>query len=148
KSDGGSGSGRLVMDESGNAFSGTYNRGNNPDDVEATWNGKRAEAGGSGGTTVATPVSFSGAWQGTLGGTPLLLLLQHKGNKVTGQLKVNGADYGNLTDGVVTGKTLRFAFLLANGQAGGTGEMRMDSDGKSFQGNINGTAASGNYVGP
>lgn len=42
KSDGGTGSGRLVMDESGNAFSGTYNRGTNPDDVDYTWNGKRA----------------------------------------------------------------------------------------------------------
>ena len=45
KSDGGSGSGRLVMDETEKAFSGTYNKGDNPDDVENTWNGKLPAAG-------------------------------------------------------------------------------------------------------
>lgn len=47
RSSGGTGTGRFVMDESGLSFSGTWNRGNNPDDVDATWNGKRP--GGTGG---------------------------------------------------------------------------------------------------
>jgi hypothetical protein len=147
RSDGGTGSGRFIMDESGTSFSGTFNRGNNPDDVDSTWNGKRPEAGG-GKTVPPAPLSFSGAWQGTMGGSSLLLLLQHKSDKVTGQLKLNSADFGVLTGGVVTGKTLRFAFLLPNGQAGGNGELVMDAGGKSFQGNINGTAATATFLGP
>jgi hypothetical protein len=41
QSDGGTGSGRFVMDEEDHAFNGTYNRGDNPDDVDATWSGLR-----------------------------------------------------------------------------------------------------------
>ena len=62
-SDGGSGSGRFVMDESNWAFSGTYNRGDNPDEVDATWNGNRPA--GKGGKT--PPVSFAGEWTGAVG---------------------------------------------------------------------------------
>lgn len=40
ESDGGTGSGRFVMDEGGKAFYGSYNKGDNPDDVVNTWNGK------------------------------------------------------------------------------------------------------------
>jgi len=38
---GGKGSGRFVMDEKQFAFNGTYNRGDNPDDVDNTWSGRR-----------------------------------------------------------------------------------------------------------
>lgn len=38
---GGTGSGRFVMEEKQFAFSGTYNRGDNPDDVDNTWSGRR-----------------------------------------------------------------------------------------------------------
>jgi hypothetical protein len=41
QSDRGTGSGRFVMEEKNNSFSGTYNRGANPDDVESTWSGQR-----------------------------------------------------------------------------------------------------------
>src|ERR1051325_8512096 len=41
RSDRGSGSGRFVMDEKERAFSGTYNRGSNPDEVDSTWSGLR-----------------------------------------------------------------------------------------------------------
>jgi hypothetical protein len=41
ESDSGTGSGRFVMDEKDHAFSGTFNRGDNPDDVDATWSGTR-----------------------------------------------------------------------------------------------------------
>jgi hypothetical protein len=41
RSDRGTGSGRFVMDEKERAFSGTYNRGSNPDDVDSTWSGLR-----------------------------------------------------------------------------------------------------------
>lgn len=41
QSDSGSGSGRFVMEEKQRQFSGTYNRGENPDDVDATWSGQR-----------------------------------------------------------------------------------------------------------
>lgn len=41
QSDGGTGSGRFVMEGKNNEFSGTYNRGNNPDDVDSTWSGRR-----------------------------------------------------------------------------------------------------------
>jgi hypothetical protein len=41
RSDSGSGSGRFVMDEKERAFSGTYNKGTNPDDVDSTWSGLR-----------------------------------------------------------------------------------------------------------
>ena len=40
QSDRGTGSGRFVMEEKNFAFSGSYNRGSNPDDVESTWSGK------------------------------------------------------------------------------------------------------------
>jgi hypothetical protein len=40
-SDRGTGSGRFVMDEKERAFSGTYNKGSNPDDVDSTWSGLR-----------------------------------------------------------------------------------------------------------
>lgn len=148
KSDGGTGSGRLVMDESGNAFSGTYNRGNNPDDVEFTWNGKRAteKAGEKGPPPLPKP--FKGAWQGKLGETALLLLLQRSGDQVTGQLKVNSANFGNLKDGIVVDGTLRFTVMNANGKVAGEGELVMDAGGISFRGTILGTAASATYIGP
>lgn len=41
QSDLGTGSGRFVMDEKQRAFSGTYNKGDNPDDVDSTWSGLR-----------------------------------------------------------------------------------------------------------
>ena len=40
RSDSGSGSGRFVMERPNNSFSGTYNRGTNPDDVDNTWAGR------------------------------------------------------------------------------------------------------------
>jgi hypothetical protein len=41
QSDRGTGSGRFIMEEKNYSFSGTYNRGSNPDDVESTWSGQR-----------------------------------------------------------------------------------------------------------
>ena len=41
QSDRGTGSGRFVMEVKNYTFIGTYNRGNNPDDVESTWSGRR-----------------------------------------------------------------------------------------------------------
>lgn len=40
QSDRGTGSGRFIMEEKNFSFSGSYNRGSNPDDVESTWSGK------------------------------------------------------------------------------------------------------------
>lgn len=41
RSDRGTGSGRFIMEGRNQQFSGSYNRGANPDDVESTWSGRR-----------------------------------------------------------------------------------------------------------
>jgi hypothetical protein len=173
QSDGGTGSGRLVMDESGKAFSGTYNRGNNPDDVENTWNGKLPEASPDKAPPVADkvpeagdkapdgpkplekamPPNFFGVWHALLGDASLELILQQIGNHVTGRVKMNSAEVGVIREGLVTGNVLRFKIVrpgrtLSNGanvpdEFLGNGELVMDAGGKSFTGTVLGTATSG-----
>jgi len=139
KSDGGSGSGRLVMDETEKAFSGTYNKGDNPDDVEHTWNGKlppaagdkaqgagdkapgagdkepvAADKGPGAGEKASEKVTladFSGAWQANFGGTFTTIVLRQAGDQVTGQLNANSAEFGVITDGNVVGNTLSFKIM-------------------------------------
>ena len=143
KSDGGSGSGRLVMDETEKAFSGTYNKGDNPDDVENTWNGKLPAAAGDKAPEKVTPpekftppekvtppdevtprdevtppmASFAGAWQGKLGESFLELILQQSGDRVTGQFNVNSNHDWFFKDGIVVGNTLRFTIERRNRMA-------------------------------
>jgi len=134
KSDGGSGSGRLVMDETEKAFSGTYNKGDNPDDVENTWNGKLPTAAGDKAPAAAgdkapvasddkapgagdkalekvTPPNFSGAWQANFGGSVLTMILRQTGDQVTGQLNANSIEFGVITEGIVVGNTLSFKIM-------------------------------------
>lgn len=40
RSDSGTGSGRFIMEEKNSSFSGSFNRGSNPDDVDSTWSGR------------------------------------------------------------------------------------------------------------
>jgi hypothetical protein len=135
ESDGGSGSGRFVMDESNWAFSGTYNRGDDPDEVEATWNGTRPSGKGGKIAPALRQVSFAGTW--VQGGmidnrmqTTLTFKFEQTGNKVTGYYIVNNFEpYKHYLEGVVSGNTLRF-------RPAGRGEFVMAQDGKSFTGNL------------
>ena len=56
QSDRGTGSGRFVMEEKNFSFSGSYNRGSNPDDVESTWSGKSMGNPDGGGPGPCDPV--------------------------------------------------------------------------------------------
>lgn len=161
ESDGGTGSGRLVMDESGKAFSGTYNKGDNPDDVLNTWNGKLPAVSADKAPEKVTPpeevtpplASFAGVWQAKFGEGVLELILQQAGDQVTGQVKVNSADVGVIRESSLAGNTLRFKIVragraLANGTHSpdeymGIGELVLDAGGKSFTGHVLGTITSG-----
>jgi hypothetical protein len=142
--DGGQGAGRFTLSSDGESFEGTFSHTNNPDDTSGgTWNGTRVH-------------SFAGAWQATFGETTMMLILQQNGSQVTGQLNVNSAVLGVIREGIVDGNTLRFkvvrARTLPNGlnlpdEYVGTGELVMDAGGKSFKGNVLGTATSGTHVG-
>jgi len=173
ESEGGTGTGRFVMDESAKAFSGTYNKGDNPDDVDNTWNGKRPEvedakvpakvkppaSSGNKAPEKVTPlpISFTGVWHAKLGEGALELILQQIGDQVTGQLKLNSASLGVIREGIVDSNTLRFKIVragkaLSNGahlpdEYVGTGELVMDEAGKSFNGKVLGTTTSGTFVG-
>jgi hypothetical protein len=67
-------------------------------------------------------------------------------------VRANSADVGVIMDGSIVGNTLRFTVMRAHhpGDAQnspyvymGTGELVMGEDGKSFTGNVLGTATSG-----
>ena len=142
RQDSGSGAGRFTISSDGESFQGTFSRTNNPDDTSGgTWNGTRRH-------------SFAGVWQGTLGGGTLETIIGQSGDRVTGQLKLNSADFGMFRDAVVVGRTLRFAlFRMAIGPGGrmreeyvGTGEFVLGSNARSFTGTIQGNAATGNLV--
>lgn len=124
ESDGGSGSGRLVMEESGKAFSGTYNKGDDPDDVEATWNGQFR-------------VSFAGTWTWIMrpgkDSLTFIFKFQQNGTQVTGY----GFDPHKETekfifkDATVSGNTLSFSI---EGAPAFGGQFVMADDGNSFKG--------------
>jgi hypothetical protein len=118
------GSGELVMDEGGKLFTGhvlgtatsggNYNQGANPDDVDATWNGKRPA------------VSFTGCWKLT-GGTMddnTICLRQESHGRVT-------ATMGDF-EGTFSGNTLRFTHRPAGAHR--SGRFLMNEGGKSFRG--------------
>ena len=154
QSDGGSGTGRLVMEDGGKAFSGTYNKGDNPDDVENTWNGKLpAPAEVKVPEKITTPpISFTGVWNASRRTTSITLKLLQSGDQVTGQFEnsVAGSTVTPLSEGSVVGNTLRFKFKLAptDRTARGSGELVLAEDGKSFKGTLAGAATSGTLVQP
>jgi hypothetical protein len=154
ESDGGSGSGRFVMDENANAFSGTYNKGNNPDDVDATWNGKRPAVASDKAPEKVTPrpISFTGVWKALRGTTSMTLKLLQTGDQVIGQFEgdVAGSRAVSISEGIVVGNTLRFKFKLAptDRDARGSGELLLAEDGKSFKGYLAGAATTGTFVQP
>ena len=96
---------------------------------------------------------FAGAWRAKLGEGALELIFQQIGDEVTGQVKINSADVGVIKEGIVFANTLRFKIVRAGRALGnganlpdafvGTGELVMDAGGKSFTGNVLGTATSG-----
>ena len=138
-SDPGRRAGRFTLSSDGESFEGTYSATRNPDDTSGgTWSGTRQH-------------SFAGAWQGKLGEGALVLILQEDRTGVGGQLKVNSANLGFITDGHVEGNTLRFTVMrtkiLGKPEYAGTGELVMDRGGKSFTGTILGAATSGTLVG-
>ena len=135
QSDGGGGSGRFVIDDSGQAFSGTYNRGNDPDEVDFTWNGKR-------------PVSFAGVWKLTFASTSLTMYVQQSGNEVTGQIEAVKAEVPivAIREGVVVGNTLRFKAGRDNDSDPTTIEFVMDEGGKSFRGRIGDGFVAGSFL--
>lgn len=139
------GAGRITLSADGESFEGTYSLTENPDDTSGgTWKGTRQH-------------SFAGAWQGTVGGGGLLLILQQSGQAVTGQVKVNSAEFGEIRGGSVVGNTLRFIIVrpsrpLTNGatlpeEVVGLGELVMNIGERSFRGTILGAAASGTLIG-
>ncbi len=144
ESDGGSGSGRFVMDENGWAFSGTYNRGEDPDEVEATWNGKHA--GYSGGKP--PPVSFAGEWIVMRNGKSGPMVIRQVGNKVTGLYKTESTNRLAYTfeEATVVGNTLRFKLFVRKNVS--EGQFVMDAGGKSFKGTIESSSVTGTFVRP
>jgi hypothetical protein len=139
------GAGRITLSADGESFEGTYSLTENPDDTSGgTWKGTRQH-------------SFAGAWQGTLGNGALQLILQQSGQAVTGQVKVNSAEFGQIRGGSVVGNTLRFIIVrpsrpLTNGatlpeEYVGNGELVMNMGERSFKGTIIGAAASGTLIG-
>lgn len=97
---------------------------------------------------------FAGAWQGTWGGAFMMLILQQTGDRVTGQLNVNSADFGIITDGIIDGNRLSFKVqrkvpnrLNRPYEYVGTGELVMGADGKTFTGTVLGAATSGTLAG-
>lgn len=147
ESDGGTGSGRFVMDESNQAFSGTYNSGDDPEEVEATWNGTHAAY--KGGKTppavsvgkIPPAVSVAGVWIQYDGKWRYKLTLQQAGNQVTGNLRffLNNSleDTYYLKEGTLVGNTLRFkAFRIGRERDMSSGEFVRDEDVKSLKGKL------------
>jgi hypothetical protein len=136
--DGGRGAGRFTLSSDGESFEGTFSRTNNPDDTSGgTWNGTRAH-------------SFAGVWHAQLGEAMLELILQQRGDQVTGQVKMNSADIGVIREGIVVGRILRFKIVrvrtlpvtMPDEYVGG-GELVMGRGENSFRGNVLGAATSG-----
>jgi hypothetical protein len=122
---GGKGSGRFVMSDDNQSFSGSFSKGDDPDDVDGTWNGQHY-----------VPPVFAGVWETASGGDYKYgVLLTQTGDKVTG---IFAPGNGRITDGVIEDKTLRFKWTQdggPNGQLSGSGKFVMGEDGKSFKGN-------------
>ena len=98
------------------------------------------------------PAFFAGAWQASFGGSLMTMIFQQPGDRVTGQLNANSADFGIIWDGKVVDNTLRFTVVrnvptVATYVTVGTGELVMDADGKSFKGNVLGVPTSGTFIG-
>jgi hypothetical protein len=127
ESDGGKGSGRLVMEESGKVFSGTYNQGDDSDEVEATWNGQ-------------LHVSFAGTWTWSwqitkASSVTFIFKIQQSGTQVTGYAydTRKEAEKYYFKDATVSGNTLTYDI---EGTPGLFGQLVMADDGKSFKGNM------------
>lgn len=143
--EGSHGAGRFTMSSDGQSFEGTFSTTDNPDDTSGgTWNGTRV-------------YSFAGAWRGKLGEGGFELILQQAGSQVTGQFNLNSVIFdikGGIAD---INNTLRFTIVrpgkvLPNGtklpdEVLGTGELVMDTGGKSFKGKILNADSSGTRVG-
>jgi hypothetical protein len=145
ESEGGTGTGRFVMDESAKAFSGTYNKGDNPDDVDNTWNGKRPEVEDAKVPAKVTPppISFTGVWKVVSGTMAIKLKLQQSGNQVTGVVQTDGVGAVlSIREGIVVANRLRLKLEQADDKVF-RGELVMDAGGKSFKGDIDGVATSG-----
>lgn len=132
--DGNRGAGRFTMSSDNQSFEGRFSATRNPEDPSGgSWNGKRAP-------------SFTGAWQGRMGDSNLMLIIQQTGGAVAGQVKVNSADIGFIREANISGDTLRFKIVraglrIANGmmlpdQYVGFGELVMDEGGKSLKGTV------------
>jgi hypothetical protein len=120
---GGKGSGRFVMNDDNQSFSGSFSNGTDPDDVDGTWSGARY-----------VPPSFAGVWETASGGDYKYgVLLTQDGDKVTG---VFAPGNGRITDGVIDDKTLRFKWTQDGGLSG-SGRFEISEDGKSFSGSSN-----------
>jgi hypothetical protein len=137
--------GRFTLSSDGESLEGTYSATRNPDDASGgSWNGTRQH-------------SFAGAWQGKFGGGALELILQQAGQSVTGRLRVNSAELGEIRGGRVDGNTLRFNLVRPGRPVGnganlpdeyvGIGELVLDKSGKSFNGKVLGAVTSGTRVG-
>jgi hypothetical protein len=137
-----SGAGRLTFASDGLSFRAILGSADDPDDLSGgAWSGTR-------------PPSFAGVWHGKLGEGFMETILGQSGDRVTGQLKVNSAEFGMIKDAVMAGRTLRFVLVRMVVGAGGrmreeyvgTGEFVLDSSGRSFSGTILGAAASGTFI--
>ena len=85
----------------------------------------------------------------------MTMIFQQTGDRVTGQLNANSADFGVIRESIVDGNSLRFKIVRAmpspNGQPRdqylGTGELVMDQGGKSFKGTVLGVPVNGTFIG-
>lgn len=137
-----SGAGRLTFASDGLSFRAIFGSADDPDDLSGgAWSGTR-------------PPSFAGVWHGSLGAGFLEAIFRQTGDRVTGQLKVNSADFGIIRDAVLVGKTIRFALMrMVVGPGGrmreeyaGQGEFVLDSSGRSFTGTLLGAAVKGTFI--
>src|SRR5205807_6032235 len=124
------GSSRLVLSEDGQSFTGMTSTGDDPDVGGHAWNGTRHPS-----------ASFGGLWNLVSGGsTKYTLLLQQSGDKVTGLFTPGN---GNITDGKIFGKTLRFKWSQDGGYKG-SGKFDLADDGQSFSGSLDTSEGSTN----
>jgi hypothetical protein len=156
ESDGGSGSGRFVMNDDWWSFSGTYNTGEDPDDVEGTWNG--TNKGGSGGKGAGTasktpgnvplaPVLFFGEYAGVLGTSTVTWKIRQQGTKVFGHFQSKGASAILFKDGVITGNTLSVKVTRGDGKVVEV-VLVMDEGGRSFKGKVGDEVTSATFLRP
>jgi hypothetical protein len=132
--------GRFTLSSDGQSFEGTYSATMNPDDISGgTWTGRRAP-------------NFAGAWRAKLGEAVWELILQQRGDQVTGQVNINSANLV-IREGIVVDNTLRFKImrvvpirLNSPVEYVGLGELVMERGGKSFTGTVLGTATSGTLL--